>query len=374
MGHAAPESDLIPEVLAARRVLLERGSLPEKIVRAFAGVGEALKVDRVYLFGLSVDDDLVLCASQLHEWCAPGVEPQADNPDLQDIPLHDAGYTRWVDSFQAYRPIHGPVDTFPDSERAILESQGIQSLLVLPVFAGGALFGFVGFDDCSFRRTWSNRERSALFILTITLGWVFTELSNHQADRAVSNAISFIDKMMNVQALALSAVPGDVYADRSAARLAAATEVHRLLAETALEGCIDADDLLQRLRPHFERVLRQAGSSSEGLRLQSPDVVLNVTEAVWITLIATEVASSCAAGGSLHGDQSLSIGLSQLEDSVEFVIRLDSNVPAGEEPSCGLDAMARMMVRSLTGELGGNHSAPDDAQTFVRVRYPRRCP
>lgn len=366
MTHAqnTNEQHLITEVLKARRMLLsEQGKSPD-VSQAFGTVGRALRVDRVYFFEVRLDEQNTIRASQRYEWCAPGIEAQVDNPDLQDVPLIEAGYTRWVDHFQAYAPIYGPVSSFPPAERATLESQGIQSLLILPVFTRGSLYGFVGFDDCGFRRIWSDHELSALFTLTITLGWIHMEIAPSRVDRAVSKAISFIDRMMNVQAMALDASPVSDHTGRTAARLAAATEIHRLLAETAIEGCIESNDLLQRLESHFVRVLRQSGAEGGGITLSASDATVDVGNAVSITLIATEVISACASGGFVFGDRRVSLELDQTSDGLEFRVRLDN---------ARLDAMALMVLRNLTEDFGGNRVSSAEPDELVLISFARPC-
>ncbi|MFP4509187.1 MAG: GAF domain-containing protein [Spirochaetaceae bacterium] len=359
----ANEQRLIAEVLKARRILMsEQGTSPD-VTEAFGTVGKALRVDRVYFFEVHFDEHSTVLASQRYEWCAPGIEAQIDNPDLQDIPLLDAGYTRWIDHFHAYLPVHGPVSSFPEAEQAMLESQGIQSLLILPVFTRGSLHGFVGFDDCRFQRTWSDHDLTALFTLALTLGWIHKERAPSKADRAVSEAISFIDRMMNVQAVALDASPVSSHTGRTAARLAAATEIHRLLAETAMEGRIESYDLLQRLEPHFMRVLRQSGAEGGGITLSVSDATVDVSDAVSITLIATEVVSACASGGFVFGDHRVSLELERVTEALEFRIRAHA---------ARLDAMALMALRSLTEDIGGNRLSAADPDTLVLIRFPHR--
>ncbi len=372
-GYTHSDKDLISHVLDARRILLKGDRLETTIARAFGIVGEALRVDRVYLFEIHVNNEHDVCASQRYEWCASGVTAQIDNPDLHGIPLYESGYTRWLDHFQAYKPVHGPVSSFPESERAILQAQGIQSLLILPVFTGGSLYGFVGFDDCSHKRHWTDTELSALFILTISLGWVLMDLPQTQADRAVSNAISFIDRMMKVQTMTLDAAPLATHLERTASRLAAATEVHRFLAETMTEGCIEAIELLQRLEQHFTRVLNGAGATDGRIVLRADDTVIGVREAVSVTLLATEILSACAVRGLGSGDQQLLIELASVQDRAEFRIRQNEDAAVPDEQLPELDAMALIMIRNLIEELGGSRVTDSGTPALVWIRFSPHC-
>ena len=52
--------------------------------------------------------------------------------------------------------------TFPQAERPLLEAQEIQSLLVVPVFVDGILWGFLGVDDCRRKRSFGPEEEALL--------------------------------------------------------------------------------------------------------------------------------------------------------------------------------------------------------------------
>ena len=126
-------------------LLLREGlsGLPE----ALRALGEGLRAHRAYLFRLE-ERGGTWYTSQLAEWAGPEATPQTQNPALQDLPMEEAGYGRWLAAFLEDRAIAGPVATFPEAERPLLEAQEIQSLLVVPVRVDGALWGFLGVDDC----------------------------------------------------------------------------------------------------------------------------------------------------------------------------------------------------------------------------------
>ncbi|MDR7447468.1 MAG: GAF domain-containing protein, partial [Armatimonadota bacterium] len=133
-------------------------------------LGEAAGVSRVYVFENHVGADGTLLTSQRHEWCAPGIEPQMDNPDLQNFRWEEGGFGRWVRLMQAGQPVYGLVRNFPPAERAVLEPQQIRSLAAVPIFAHGRWWGFVGFDDCWQDRVWASEEISALRLAARLLG------------------------------------------------------------------------------------------------------------------------------------------------------------------------------------------------------------
>jgi len=125
-------------------------------------LGEATGVSRVYLFENHEGEDGRLLTSQRYEWCAPGVAPQLDNPAIQGFPLDAPGYATSVAELAAGRPIQGHVRNFPAEARPHHETQGIRSVLVVPVHVGEAWWGYIGFDECKAEREWPPAEVDAL--------------------------------------------------------------------------------------------------------------------------------------------------------------------------------------------------------------------
>lgn len=121
-------------------------------------LGEVMDVDRAYVF--CYDD--ANSASQVEEWVAPGVEPQIDNPDLQQLDMDAAGFGRWLPALRRGEVVSGPVASFPASEQPLLEAQAIKSLIVVPIERDGQPWGFVGFDDCRREQVWSPEDQEAL--------------------------------------------------------------------------------------------------------------------------------------------------------------------------------------------------------------------
>ncbi|KDA53069.1 hypothetical protein EG19_08110 [Thermoanaerobaculum aquaticum] len=154
-------------VLKALSRLLAGGSVDETL----GLLGEATGVDRVYVFSVHPHPESgVPACSQLWEWCRSGVEPQIDNPALQNLEIEKAGFGRWVVELSAGRPIVGLVAEFPQEERPLLQAQGIQSILVAPIFRADQLWGFVGFDSVREARLWQAQEQEVLQTVAAALG------------------------------------------------------------------------------------------------------------------------------------------------------------------------------------------------------------
>ena len=115
---------------------------------ALAEMGQACGFDRTYLFWLR-DNKFW---DNTHEWTAPGIAPM--KAQLQGLP-HDM-FTLWYDFFLRDEHVYVPsTQELPDTraqEREELLSQGIQSLVVVPVVENGVPMGFVGYDMVNAKR------------------------------------------------------------------------------------------------------------------------------------------------------------------------------------------------------------------------------
>lgn len=122
------------------------------ILESFEQLAALNKASRVYLFMINNDDDTI---SNTHEWCAEGVSAQKQF--LQNLPIN---IFQWSGEKLYNNEILNISDVSklgPEAraEKEIYEYQGIQSLLILPVFVKNSLLGFVGFDNVSSSDSWS---------------------------------------------------------------------------------------------------------------------------------------------------------------------------------------------------------------------------
>lgn len=138
---------------------LER--VQEEIQQMLQTVGQFVNSDRVYVF----DYDFVgQTASNTYEWCAEGIEPEIAN--LQEVPL-DA-IPDWVGLHLMGQIMYIPsTANLPEDDgmRMILEPQGIQSLITLPLVDKGKCAGFIGFDAVRHERQWDDDEIALLRVL-----------------------------------------------------------------------------------------------------------------------------------------------------------------------------------------------------------------
>jgi PAS domain S-box-containing protein len=145
-------------------------------------LGHADEVSRVYIFENHTIDDETLVTSQRFEWVMPGIDPQIANPDLQQLPFIEAGFSRWAETLGKGELIYGNVEDFPETEKSILSAQKIISVMVAPIMVGDDWWGFIGFDDCQASREWAPVEIEALKTAANIIG---AAIQRNQAEKAV---------------------------------------------------------------------------------------------------------------------------------------------------------------------------------------------
>ena len=112
----------------------------DAINSALARIGAYAGRDRAYCFVVEGE-----FARNSHEWCAPGIDPMIEH--LQALPVSELDAIR--EPLTAGQVIHAPdIADFEkgSAEYELLASQGIRSVLIVPMLDEQRLFGLVGFD------------------------------------------------------------------------------------------------------------------------------------------------------------------------------------------------------------------------------------
>jgi PAS domain S-box-containing protein len=120
---------------------------------------EALQADRMYIWKNHSVDGRLYC-TQLYEWSVEA-PPQQGNEFTVDIP-YDENASEWEKRLSVGDCINGMVCEMAPETQAMLQPQGVLSILVVPVFIKDQFWGFVGFDDCHIKRKFTQEEESIL--------------------------------------------------------------------------------------------------------------------------------------------------------------------------------------------------------------------
>lgn len=117
----------------------------EAVSRVLASVGEFYQADRAHLFERRPGREDIW--QNTFEWCAVNVTSQKEN--LQNVSQDEL--SRWMDCFEQEESIIilniSALEKTDPGEWRVLEAQGIQRLIAVPLRDNGKTIGFVGVDN-----------------------------------------------------------------------------------------------------------------------------------------------------------------------------------------------------------------------------------
>jgi putative two-component system response regulator len=144
--------------------LYESRNIDATISELLAFVGARYNVSRAYIF--ENNDDNTAC-SNTFEWCNVGIAPAMYS-------LQNLSYTTDLPGWPKLYDERGmfyctDISTLPPEYREILEPQGIKSMLQCAIMDAGVFRGYVGFDECTSNRLWTQGQVSTLEFLAEVL-------------------------------------------------------------------------------------------------------------------------------------------------------------------------------------------------------------
>lgn len=155
--------------------------LDRMINHALFKIGRLVHQDRAYIFEY---DFVSNTTSNTYEWCEDGIEPMIDY--LQNVALSDIH--DFVDTHLRFETMNIPnvSKLGNDSEvKNILESQGIQSMVAIPLTYHESLVGFIGFDAVTHLYEFSDFELKVLqeFASILVIHMMQNKMRNIVVDR-----------------------------------------------------------------------------------------------------------------------------------------------------------------------------------------------
>lgn len=140
--------------------LFSTNSLDQSIKEVLNMIGERFDVSRAYIFENSEDN---LTTSNTYEWCNIGITPEID--ELQNVSFKEHGNYEQLfadDPIFYCRDIH----SLPPKQKNILSQQGICSTLQCAIYEDDTFIGFIGFDECTGLRIWTQEEIDLLTMMS----------------------------------------------------------------------------------------------------------------------------------------------------------------------------------------------------------------
>ena len=188
-AQLAKRLHLVEAAVETAGALLAAPAVDAAMPAVLARLGRALGADRALLMRFTPPDDASRLGWALvdHEWTAPGVSRQGDDPALARLNLD-----HYRDVFQR---LHGErfvvirTPDLPDAARTEQEATGARSQVVITVLDRGRVWGFLGFDDCRADRPWDEAEVGLVQIVASSLGGALEREALAAARAAAERAV-----------------------------------------------------------------------------------------------------------------------------------------------------------------------------------------
>ncbi len=158
---------ILNAVSKAANILLRSRNLDNAVLEVLSTLGKVTQMSRIIIYkNIPGEDGEPMICKRFH-WVhqTHGTSPPND--------MDGTSYERiahWKSLLSREVIIHGITDDFPDAERSIMESQGILSTVLVPMFVSDQWWGFVEFDDCETPRDWNPIEIEVLKLAASIIG------------------------------------------------------------------------------------------------------------------------------------------------------------------------------------------------------------
>jgi PAS domain S-box-containing protein len=145
---------LLAGIAVATNCLLTMADYDSAMQQAVETLGLASDVDRVCIFEVSSEDGRH-SATQKFEWTREEISSGTCGPDDFDDLLPG-----WHETLSSGRPVFwsAPGSGMKDDYRHSLTSQGILTMVVVPITIDDRFWGFISFQDCRSKREWLEPE------------------------------------------------------------------------------------------------------------------------------------------------------------------------------------------------------------------------
>lgn len=156
-------------VAEAVKELIANQDSNEAIRKSLRIVSQSAMVDHSFIFKNDITTgNSQPSASHLFEWQKDKIKP-IERDNLKEITYSQIG-SRWFHSLSDKKDIIGYKDDFVEEEQFLFNELGLESLLVVPVFARNTFWGFIGFGNTAKGMPWVESHRAIFRAYTVTLG------------------------------------------------------------------------------------------------------------------------------------------------------------------------------------------------------------
>lgn len=118
-------------------------------------IGKLLDVSRIYIF-INDSEEIV---SNTFEWCDKGIKAQIENLQKTNTKITPSFYRMLREDGYICT---NDINKLPQDMIDVLQPQKIKSIVAYPLFIRKETIGFIGFDECRYKRQWEEEELEIL--------------------------------------------------------------------------------------------------------------------------------------------------------------------------------------------------------------------
>ena len=386
LSHQVQMEKLVADI-STHFINIPISQLDIEIGESIKRIGKFTGVDRSYVFRISNDN---ICMNNTHEWCAEGIEPQIER--LQGLPVAEFGYSmQWLKQGEVFHvPDVSELPSEAERERKEFESEGIKTLVNVPIMARQMMIGFLGFDAVHARKLWLGDDIRLLKLIGEIIANALDrkaieerlqgslrdkEVLLREIHHRVKNNMQIVNSLLFLQEQAVRDQVNPIALDafqQSRARIKAMAAIHDRLYRSSEFSSIDFEEYLNALVPDL---LSSYGIGSEiNIELSAQGIRLGLDAAVPCALIINELITNSLKHAFLRGQPGwikLTMDL-RPEGAIRLVVADNGiGIPTSESMQTIPNTLGLQLVTDLARQLDGSVTVRNVQGTHVQVDFTR---
>lgn len=192
---------ILQAVTLAAELLMKSADFDKSINNVLRLLGEATNSDRVFIYkhsSHSSNDEFHLC----YEWIRSGFASRNASVKPSDTVTKRHRFSQFLRHYEDEPTVYGTINEFPKQFQILFDEKGVKSILTNEIRIRGELWGYIGFDDCSKERLWTDAEidsiRTASFIIDGALERREVIEALQVGEKQLREAIKAKDKFLNI--------------------------------------------------------------------------------------------------------------------------------------------------------------------------------
>lgn len=192
------EVRLLNDVVEAIHPLFTKADQSAAIEESLAKLAHAINVDCIYAFENTFPENRKeYLLTKRYQWVKEVYDADSYNEEIHYIKYINKGEPHWIEILSSGLTIQGPASAFPKNEQSLMESKGIESILVVPIMIEDQFWGFMRFDDCENERYWTIDEENILLTVASAIGRAIKELERVKQEEELKQRCAKLEALIS---------------------------------------------------------------------------------------------------------------------------------------------------------------------------------